>query len=108
MFDVLVSFWLLHAPVLPVLLPVFTAVVLLLLGDGSQEVAGGGHGDSRQRWARRLAMASVLIGLLMAVGLVSLEGLVILGCKIPLPFKGCNFLCKGCSFLWIFICNFLK
>jgi multicomponent K+:H+ antiporter subunit D len=70
MFDVLVSFWLLHAPVLPVLLPVFTAVVLLLLGDGSQEVAGGGHGDSRQRWARRLAMASVLIGLLMAVGLV--------------------------------------
>ncbi len=70
MFNAMVSFWLQHAPVLSVLLPVFTAVVLLLLGDGSQQVVGGGHGDNRQRWARRLAMASVLLGLLMAVGLV--------------------------------------
>jgi multicomponent K+:H+ antiporter subunit D len=70
MFDALLSFWLQHAPVLSVLLPVFTAVALLLLGDGDQQVAGGGHGDSRQRWARRLGLASVLLGLLMAVGLV--------------------------------------
>lgn len=70
MLDSLLAFWLQHAPVLSVLLPVFTAVVLLLLGDGSQQVVGGGHGDNRQRWARRLAMASVLLGLLMAVGLV--------------------------------------
>ena len=70
MLDSLLDFWLQHAPVLSVLLPVFTAVVLLLLGDGSQQVVGGGHGDNRQRWARRLAMASVLLGLLMAVGLV--------------------------------------
>jgi len=70
MLDSLLAFWLQHAPVLSVLLPVFTAVVLLLLGDGSQQVVGGGHGDNRQRWARRLAMASVLLGLLMAVGSV--------------------------------------
>jgi multicomponent K+:H+ antiporter subunit D len=70
MLDSLFAFWLQHAPVLSVLLPVFTAVALLLLGDGEQQVAGGGHGDSRQRWARRLAMTSVLLGLLMAVGLV--------------------------------------
>ncbi len=69
MFESLHAFWLQHAPVLSVLLPVFTAVVLLLLGDGAALPAGG-HGDGRQRWARRLAMASVLLGLLMAVGLV--------------------------------------
>jgi multicomponent K+:H+ antiporter subunit D len=69
MFDALYAFWLQHAPVLSVLLPLFTAVGLLLLGDGAALPAGG-HGDGRQRWARRLAMASVLGGLLMAVGLV--------------------------------------
>ncbi|MCV0440066.1 MAG: monovalent cation/H+ antiporter subunit D [Hydrogenophaga sp.] len=71
MFDAIVSFWHLHAPVLSVLLPAFTAVGMLLLGDSSGLAAqGGGHGSARVRWRRNLAMASVLLGLFMAVQLV--------------------------------------
>ena len=43
MFDAIVSFWHLHAPVLSVLLPAFTAVGMLLLGDSSGLAAQGGH-----------------------------------------------------------------
>ena len=43
-------------PVLPVLLPLFTAVALLLLGDD----------ESRRPWARRLVLVSVLLGALLA------------------------------------------
>jgi len=65
------SFWLQHAPVLSVLLPIFTAVALLLIGDaGGMAGQGGGHDDTRLRWRRRLSMASALLGLLMAMGLV--------------------------------------
>ena len=35
MWDVISAFWLQHAPVLSVLLPVFTAVGLLLIGDSA-------------------------------------------------------------------------
>jgi multicomponent K+:H+ antiporter subunit D len=67
------AFWLQHAPVLSVLLPSFSAMALLLLGDSSgSAVQGGGHGDARLRWRRRLAMASVLLGLFMATQLVAL------------------------------------
>lgn len=69
MLDAISSFWLLHAPVLTVLLPLFTAVGLLLLGDPAG-VPGGGHGDSLLRWRRRLAMGSMLLGAFMAVQLV--------------------------------------
>jgi multicomponent K+:H+ antiporter subunit D len=69
MIDSLASFWLLHAPVLSVLLPVFTAVALLLLGD-PMGLAESGHGDSRLRWRRRIAMGSVWLGLFLAVQLV--------------------------------------
>jgi multicomponent K+:H+ antiporter subunit D len=55
MWDAIAAFWLQHAPVLSVLLPVFTAVMLLLLGDASG--TGGSHSGGRQRWGRRLAMA---------------------------------------------------
>lgn len=73
MMDAVHAFWLQHAPVLSVLLPSFSAMALLLLGDSSgSAVQGGGHGDSRLRWRRRLAMASVLLGLFMAVQLVAL------------------------------------
>ena len=73
MMDVLYAFWLQHAPVLSVLLPVFTAIGLLLLGDSTgAAVQGSGHGDVRLRWRRRLAMASVLLGLFMALQLVML------------------------------------
>ncbi len=47
-------------PILPVLLPLFTAVVLLLLGDD----------ESRRPWARRIALASVLLGAVLAFRLV--------------------------------------
>jgi multicomponent K+:H+ antiporter subunit D len=57
-----------HMPVLPVLLPVFTAVLLLLLGDHGGD-AHGSHGHHRLLWARRIALASVLLGLAVAVAL---------------------------------------
>ena len=68
MWDVISAFWLQHAPVLSVLLPVFTAVGLLLIGDSAS--SGGTGADGRQRWGARLSMASVLLGLFMAVHLV--------------------------------------
>ena len=68
MWDVISAFWLQHAPVLSVLLPVFTAVGLLLIGDSAS--SGGTGADGRQRWGARLSMASVLLGLFMAVQLV--------------------------------------
>ncbi len=49
-----------HLPILPVLLPAFTAILLLLIGDD----------DARRPWARRLAMASVLLGAVFAFRLV--------------------------------------
>jgi len=51
-----------HLPALAVLLPVLTAVMLLLIGDHS-----GGHGHRRLLWARRIAMTSVTLGLVIAV-----------------------------------------
>ncbi len=47
-------------PILPVLLPLFTAVALLLLGDG----------EARRLWVRRIAMASVLLGAVLAFSLI--------------------------------------
>ena len=52
-----------HGPVLPVLLPAATAIVLLLLGDGS-----GSTPDARRlAWGRRLALGSALLGGLLAL-----------------------------------------
>ena len=48
-----------HLPVLPVLLPAATAMLLLLLGDGG----GDSHGHRRLLWARRLALLSTALGL---------------------------------------------
>ncbi len=59
-----------HAPVLAVLLPAATAIALLILGDGG----GGAQGLlalSRRRWARRLSIASALLGALLAAHLVA-------------------------------------
>ncbi|HEX5738414.1 MAG TPA: monovalent cation/H+ antiporter subunit D [Hydrogenophaga sp.] len=69
MYSSIASFWLQHAPVLSVLLPAFTAVLLLLLGD-PMGLSASGHGDARLRWRRGLAMGSVLLGLFMAVQMV--------------------------------------
>lgn len=71
MWDVISAFWLQHAPVLSVLLPTFTAILMLLLGDpGGVSAQGGAHDDTRLRWRRRLAMGSVLLGAFMAANLV--------------------------------------
>jgi len=63
------SLWTQHLPVLPVLLPAFTAMALLLIGDHGGD-SHGGHGHRRLLWARRLAMASVLLGALLSATLV--------------------------------------
>ncbi|MDP2261728.1 MAG: monovalent cation/H+ antiporter subunit D [Hydrogenophaga sp.] len=69
--DAIYAFWLQHAPVLTVLLPGFTAMGLLLLGDGGGLSAqGGSHDLAGLRRARRLSLVSVLLGAFMAVGLV--------------------------------------
>ena len=66
------AFWWQHAPVLSVLLPSFTAVGLLLLGDspGSAGQAAA-RLDARLRWRRAVALGSAALGALMAVGLVA-------------------------------------
>lgn len=61
--------WTQHLPVLPVLLPAFTAMLLLLIGDHGGD-SHGGHGHRRLLWARRLAMASVLLGTLLSATLM--------------------------------------
>ncbi|MEY4506966.1 MAG: hypothetical protein RL297_1544 [Pseudomonadota bacterium] len=63
--------WWQHAPVLSVVLPSMTAVLVLLLGDrGGMAAQGGGHDVGRVRWHRRVGMVSVLLGLVMAAGMV--------------------------------------
>jgi multicomponent K+:H+ antiporter subunit D len=51
-------------PILPVLLPSLTAVLLLLIGDHGGEDAA--HGHRKLLWARRLALGSGLLGLLLS------------------------------------------
>ena len=63
------SGWASHLPVLPVLLPAFTAMALLLIGDHGGD-SQGGHGHRRLRWARALSIASVLLGAVLAVALM--------------------------------------
>ena len=54
-----------HLPVLPVLLPAFTAVLLLLVGDhGGDQHAG--PGQRRMAVARGIALVSSVLGLLLA------------------------------------------
>jgi multicomponent K+:H+ antiporter subunit D len=59
-----------HLPVLPVLLPAFTAMALLLLGDHGADPHGG-HGQRRLLWARRLSLTSLLLFLAVALALVT-------------------------------------
>ena len=60
--------WAEHLPILPVLLPAATAIVLLLVGDHGGD-AHGGHGHRKLLWARRIALASVLLFLVLAARL---------------------------------------
>ena len=57
------TFFSAHLPVLPVLLPLFTAVVLLLMGDGAGS-AGGQQGKPTKQ--RLLSMVSVVLGAVFA------------------------------------------
>ena len=59
-----------HLPVLPVLLPAFTAMALLLLGDHGGD-ARGGHAHPRLRRARLIGLVSALLGLLLSAVLVA-------------------------------------
>ena len=52
-----------HLPVLPVLLPLFTAAALLLIGDEGGEA---NHGSKLLRRRRLLSLASVLLGAVLA------------------------------------------
>jgi hypothetical protein len=61
----LYAFWTQHLPILPVLLPAFTAMALLLLGD-----APSGHAQARSQWGRRISLLSLALGLWIAVSLV--------------------------------------
>ncbi len=58
-----------HLPILAVLLPAGTAIVLLLLGDHGGDDSG--HGHRKLLWARHGALASVLLGLAIAAALVA-------------------------------------
>jgi len=69
--NMLLDLWWQHGPVLAVVLPSLTAVLLLLIGDdGGMAAQGGQHETGRLRWRRRVALSSALLGLLMAVGMV--------------------------------------
>ncbi len=61
-------FFAMNLPVLPVLLPGFTAIVLLLIGDHGND-AHDGHGLRRLQRARVIAIASAALGLVWAVRL---------------------------------------
>ncbi len=58
-----------HLAILPVLLPAATAMLLLFIGDAAGDTAGQ-HGHRKRKWARRIAIASVALGLLLAARLV--------------------------------------
>jgi multicomponent K+:H+ antiporter subunit D len=59
-----------HMPILPVLLPAATAIVLLMAGDHGG-MADTSQGLRKLRLARRLSLVSVLLGLAIAVWLVA-------------------------------------
>jgi multicomponent K+:H+ antiporter subunit D len=62
MSEFLSTFFSTHLPVLPVLLPLFTAVVLLLMGDS----LAGGNQQAKPTMQRLLSVASVAIGAVFA------------------------------------------
>ena len=63
MFDFL-SFWQEHAPIFSILIPAFTAFILLLLGNPG---AGALNDDWRQPWRRGISLVSAIAGLITAI-----------------------------------------
>ncbi|MEG2269437.1 MAG: monovalent cation/H+ antiporter subunit D, partial [Acinetobacter sp.] len=59
-----INFWHAHTPILSILIPAFTAFLLVLLGNpGSGSLAR----DWRQPWRRGLSLISVVLGLATAI-----------------------------------------
>lgn len=63
MFDFL-SFWQQHTPIFSILIPAFTAFILLLLGNPG---AGALNDDWRQPWRRGISLVSAIAGLITAI-----------------------------------------
>ncbi|WP_284086458.1 monovalent cation/H+ antiporter subunit D [Acinetobacter pittii] len=63
MFDFL-SFWQQHTPIFSILIPAFTAFILLLLGNPG---AGALKNDWRQPWRRGISLVSAIAGLITAI-----------------------------------------
>lgn len=63
MFDFL-SFWQQHMPIFSILIPAFTAFILLLLGNPG---AGALKDDWRQPWRRGISLVSAIAGLITAI-----------------------------------------
>ncbi|MEO4187972.1 monovalent cation/H+ antiporter subunit D [Acinetobacter pittii] len=63
MFDFL-SFWQQHTPIFSILIPAFTAFILLLLGNPG---AGTLKDDWRQPWRRGISLVSAIAGLITAI-----------------------------------------
>ena len=60
----LYNFWQSHTPIFSILIPAFTAFILVLLGNpGSGSLAQ----DWRQPWRRAVSLSSVVLGLLTAI-----------------------------------------
>lgn len=70
MFDFL-SFWQQHTPIFSILIPAFTAFILLLLGNPG---AGALKDDWRQPWRRGISLVSAIAGLITAIVYLSYAG----------------------------------
>ena len=60
----LLHFWHMHTPILSILIPAFTAFVLILLGNPG---SGALKHDWRQPWRRGISLFSVILGLITAI-----------------------------------------
>lgn len=60
----LLHFWHTHTPILSILIPTFTAFILILLGNPG---SGSLKHDWRQPWRRGISLVSVVLGLITAV-----------------------------------------
>lgn len=63
MTELLMSFFSTHLPVLPVVLPLFTAVLLMMMGDGGGRA---GHGENALHRSRLLSLSATALGAVLA------------------------------------------
>ena len=68
MYD-LINFWTMHAPIFSILIPAFTAFILIILGNPG---SGSLETDRRQPWRRGLSIVSVVLGLATAISYFAL------------------------------------